>query len=86
MVMVIRVGRNSELPSVITAITRPYCNYGNYDTVLLLHALDANVTVITVITSPYCKYDTYEPPDPDGYWLLVMVTTLTLCKFDRFLA
>jgi hypothetical protein len=33
-----RVGRYSELPTVITTLTKPYCNYGNYDTVLFLHA------------------------------------------------
>jgi hypothetical protein len=60
-----RVGRYSELPSVVTAITRPYCNYGNCDTVLVLHAVSANINVIMVITSPNCNYDTYEFPDSD---------------------
>ena len=47
-----RVGWYSELPSVITAFTIFYCNYGNYDTVLFLPDLSANVTVLTVITRP----------------------------------
>jgi hypothetical protein len=44
-------------PTVITAIT-------NYDTVLFLRDLSANVTETTVITKPHYNYDNYEPPDP----------------------
>ena len=66
-----RVGRYSDLPTVITAITRPYCNYSNYETLLCLVKLSVNATVITVITRPYCNYDTYEPPVPvDGALML----------------
>ena len=55
----------SKLPSVITTITRPYCNYGNYDTALSLCDLSTNVTVITVVMRPDCKHDSYKPPNPD---------------------
>ena len=40
-----RAGRYSEIPSAITEITRPYCNYDNYEIVLFLHASGANITV-----------------------------------------
>ena len=43
---------------------RLYCNYSNYNTVLFLHQLGANVTVITVTTRVYCNYDHYEATDP----------------------
>ena len=33
-----RVGRYSELPTVLMSNTRPHCNYGNYDTVIFLHS------------------------------------------------
>ena len=48
------VGPYSELPTIITAITRPYCHYRKYNTALFLHAsalaLLLSVIVITIIT------------------------------------
>ena len=61
----VRAGRYSELSSVNTTITKPYCNYDNYEyTILVLRNVGTNVTVISVITNPRCSYDNYEPPDP----------------------
>jgi hypothetical protein len=48
------VGPYSELPTIITAITRPYCHYRKHNTALFLHAsalaLLLSVIVITIIT------------------------------------
>jgi hypothetical protein len=61
-----RVGQYSELATVITAITRPYCNYDNHETLRFLPELEAkaNATVIMVITKPHCNYGSFEPPGP----------------------